>query len=150
MTDPIGLALVVTLAGIGLIHLAWALGMNWPGTDPVSRAAFVVGTTNVALLGFAGWSAIAVCFFAAVGVVWIGQQPIIHPLRALVAYGGYAVLITVFGLRGLAPYITHIFDYARSTPFYGLNRRYYAPLCIALATGLIVDFPTGLEEFLPN
>jgi predicted small integral membrane protein len=50
MTDPIGLALVVTLAGIGLIHLAWALGMNWPGTDPV-------------------WSAIAVCFFAAVGVV---------------------------------------------------------------------------------
>jgi hypothetical protein len=91
---------------------------------------------------------IAVCFFAAVGVVWIGQQPIIHPLRALVAYGGYVVLITVFGLRGVATYVTRVFDYARATPFYTLNRRYYAPLCIALAIALVVDFPAGLDAFL--
>jgi len=148
--DPLGLALVVVLAGIGLIHLAWALGLNWPGTDPVTRAAIVVGTPNRALIGFFGWGALSACFFLAVGVVWIAQQPIIHPLRAFVAYGGYIVLITVFGLRGLAPYVTQVFDYARSTPFYMLNRRYYAPLCIAIAIGLIVDFPAGLEDFLPG
>jgi hypothetical protein len=56
-------------------------------------------------------------FFAAVGVIWIAQQAVIHPLCALAAYDGYAVLITVFCLRGLAPYMTRIFDYARSTSF---------------------------------
>ncbi len=146
--DILGLTLVGVLTGIGLIHLAWALGLNWPGTDPVSRAAIVVGTPDRALLGFVGWGAIAICFFLAVGVVWIAQQPIIHPLRALVAYGGYIVLITLFGLRGLAPYATSVFEYARSAPFYTLNRRYYAPVCIGLAIGLICDFPAGLEEFM--
>ena len=81
----------------------------------------------------------AATFFAAVGVVWIAQQPIIHPLCALAAYGGYAVLITVFCLRGLARYMTRIFDYARSTPFCALIRRYDASLCIALATGLTLS-----------
>ena len=92
----------------------------------------------------------AATFFAAVGVVWIAQQPIIHPVCALAAYGGYAVLITVFCLRGLARYMTRIFDYARSTPFCALIRRYDASLCIALATGLIVEFSTGLAECLPS
>ena len=148
--DPLGLVLVVVFAGIGLIHLAWALGLNWPGTDPVTRAAVVIGTQNRALIGSVGWVAIIACFFLAVGVVWIAQQPIIHPLRAFVAYGGYTVLITAFALRGLAPYVTQVFDYARSTPFYTVNRRYYAPLCIGIALGLIVDFPAGLEDFLPG
>jgi hypothetical protein len=69
MTDPLGLALMVRLAGIGLIHPAWALGLNGPGTDPVSRAAFVVGTPNSALLGFAVCSAIAACFRTDLGCV---------------------------------------------------------------------------------
>lgn len=146
--DALGLALAILLGAIGLIHLAWALGLNWPGTDPVSRAAHVVGTPGRALLGFVSWGSIAACFFAAVIVVCAAQQQIVHPLHALIAYGGYIMLILVFSLRGLAPYVTRVFDYARTTPFYTLNRRYYAPTCLALAAGLIADFPPGVERFL--
>jgi hypothetical protein len=146
--DPLELALMVLLLAIGLIHLAWALGLYWPGTDGVSRAARVVGTQGRAFLGFWSWASIALAFFCAVVVVVIAHQPIDHPLHALVAYGGYLTLILVFALRGLAPYLTQVFAYARGTPFYTVNRRYYAPLCLLLATGLIADFPPGIERYL--
>jgi hypothetical protein len=146
--DPLGLALIALLLAIGLIHLAWALGLYWPGTDGVSRAAHVVGTQGRALLGFWSWASIAFAFFCAVAVVWIAHQRIAHPLHALVAYGGYLTLVLVFALRGLAPYLTQVFAYARGTPFYTLNRRYYAPVCLLLAAGLIADFPPGIERYL--
>lgn len=146
--DLAGAALILLLGAIGGIHLAWALGLYWPGTDGVSRAAYVVGTRGRALLGFWSWASIAIAFFCAVAVVWIAHQPIDHPLHALVAYGGYAVLVLVFTFRGLAPYLTRVFAYARGTPFYTLNRRYYAPTCLTLAAGLIADFPPGIERFL--
>lgn len=146
--DPIAIALIILLLAIGLIHLAWALGLNWPGKDGVSRAARVVGTQGRALLGFWSWASIAFAFFSAVAVVWIGHQPITDWFHALVAYGGYFTLILVFSLRGFAAYVTRVFDYARPTPFYMLNRRYYAPVCLILAIGLIVDFPPGIDQFL--
>jgi hypothetical protein len=146
--DPLGIALIFLLGAIGLIHLAWALGLYWPGTDGVSRAAYVVGTQGRELLGFWSWASIAFAFFCAIAVVWVAHQPITHPLHALIAYGGYLTLILVFALRGLAPYCTDVFGYARSTPFYRLNRRYYAPICLLLAAGLIADFPPGWEHFV--
>lgn len=84
--DPLGIALIILLGAIGLIHLAWALGFCWPGPDGVSRAAYVVGT--------------------------------------------------------------QVFAYARGIPFYTLNRRYYAPICLLLAAGLIADFPLGIQRFV--
>jgi hypothetical protein len=51
------------------------------------------------------------------------------------------VLIAVFALRGLAPYVTPVFEYARGTPFFELNRLYYAPLCLVIAAGLAINFP---------
>jgi hypothetical protein len=146
--DALPIALIATLTAIGLIHFAWGLGLNWPATDPISRAARVVGTPGRALIGFFGWTSIAVCFFAGAAVVWIAQTPIEHPLHAFIAYGGYLTLILVFALRGLAPYLTRVFDYARSTPFYTLNRRYYAPVCLLLAAGLVADFPAGIDRFI--
>jgi hypothetical protein len=146
--DLLGAALVTLFGAIGLIHLAWALGLYWPGTDGVSRAAYVVGTHRRALLGFWSWASIAFAFFSAIAVIFIAHQPINHPLHALVAYGGYLTLILVFALRGSAPYLTQVFAYSRGTPFYTLNRRYYAPTCLLLAAGLIADFPSGVERFV--
>ena len=146
--DTLGVALIVLLGAIGLIHLAWALGLCWPGTDGISRAAYVIGTQGRALLGFWSWASIALAFFSAVSVVWIAHQPIAHPLHAIIAYGGYLTLILVFTMRGLAPYLTQVFAYARGTPFYTLNRRFYGPVCLVLAAGLIADFPKGIERFL--
>jgi hypothetical protein len=37
-----------------------------------------------------------------------------------------------------------IFDYARGTAFFDLNRQLYSPLCLAVALGLIATLPPGL------
>jgi hypothetical protein len=63
------------------------LGLNWPGTDPVSRAAFATTTPNRARLRFFAWSATAASFFLVAGLVLIAQHPSNNPLRALVAFG---------------------------------------------------------------
>jgi len=60
---------------------------------------------------------------------------------AWIVIAGYVVLILVFGLRGLAPYVTSVFEYARGTPFFEMNRLYYAPLCLLIAAGLTLNFP---------
>lgn len=146
--DPIAIALIVLLFAIGAIHLAWGLGLRWPGTDRVSLARHVIGTEDRALLGFFSWASIAIAFFCAAAVVLLGQQPVVGWLMALIAYGGYLTLILVFSLRGLAPYLTEVFSYARGTPFYTLNRRYYAPTCLLLAAGLVADFPPGIGRFI--
>ncbi len=71
MIDPPGLALLVTLALIGLIQPAWSQGLNWTVADPLSRAAFVAGRPIFARPDFVACSAMAAAFFAAIGVVWI-------------------------------------------------------------------------------
>ena len=60
---------------------------------------------------------------------------------AWVVVAGYGVLILVFGLRGIAPYVSPMFEYARGTPFFELNRSYHAPLCLLIAAALTADFP---------
>lgn len=146
--DAVAVALMALISAIGAIHLSWALGNYWPGTDALSLHARVVGTADRAFLGRWAWALLAACFFGASGIVWIGNQPIESAPHAFLAYAGYLVLILVFGFRGLAPYVTRVFDYARTTPFFTLNLRYYAPTCLLIAAGLIVDYPPGLERFI--
>src|SRR5262245_25879949 len=94
---------------------------------------------------------VALALTAAAAIVFVGQSFVISGLLpALIIYGGYVVLILVFGLLGLAPYLTRAFDYARGTPFFTLNRRYYAPLCLAIAAGLIATYPPGLSSLLSS
>jgi hypothetical protein len=48
------------------------------------------------------------------------------------------VLFAVFFGRGVATYVPPVFRYAEGTPFAGLNRRAYGPLCLAIALGLLI------------
>jgi hypothetical protein len=48
------------------------------------------------------------------------------------------VLFAVFFGRGVATYVPPVFRYAEGTPFAGLNRRAYGPLCLAIAVGLLI------------
>lgn len=146
--DLLAIALIAILTVLGLLHLSWGLGQRWPGTDAVTLHARVVGTPGRAFLGLFGWTFIAACLLCGAAIVWLGQQPVTGMRQAFITYGGYLTLILVFGLRGVAPYATDVFRYAITTPFYTLNRRYYAPLCLLIAAGLVADFPPGLERFI--
>jgi hypothetical protein len=95
-------------------------------------------------VGFGAVSDGRAALAAAAAIVFLGRSGVTQGLQAWVVYGGYAVLILVFGLRGLATYLTPIFDYACGTAFFDLNRQIYSPLCLAIALGLIVAYPPGL------
>jgi hypothetical protein len=91
---------------------------------------------------------VAAALFSAAAIVILRHTFAPTGFAALIIYGGYITLILIFGLRGLAPYLTPVFNYARGTPFYSLNLKYYAPICLILAAGLIADFPPGLDRFI--
>lgn len=144
------LGLVLIFAALGALHFYWGFGGFWPGSDPRSLNERVAGTTRNIASGFTACALVGAALFAAAMVVVLRQGRLTTDWRGVVAYGGYGVLMLVFGLRGLAPYVTPIFNYARSTPFYELNRRYYSPLCLLICLALITDYPSGLDRFLAD
>lgn len=136
--------LILVLFLLAGLHLYWGLGGTWPGHDADSLRLRVVGTQAGSMPGFAPCAAVATALIAAAVIIFFGQGRITFGIPSLIVYGGYAALILVFGLRGLAPYLTGAFGYARGTPFFDLNRQYYAPLCLFIAGGLALNYPPGL------
>lgn len=93
------------------------------------------------MYGLGPCAAVAFALTSATAVVYARHSIIMTSPLAWVVIAGFVLLILVFGGRGLAPYVSNVFDYARGTPFFDLNRQYYAPLCLAIAAGLALDFP---------
>lgn len=78
---------------------------------------------------------------AAAAIVWARHSALMGSGLSWIVLAGYVVLILVFGLRGLAPYVAPVFEYARGTPFFDMNRLYYAPLCLIIAALFVFDHP---------
>ncbi|HEV7692389.1 MAG TPA: DUF3995 domain-containing protein [Hyphomonadaceae bacterium] len=140
----IPVALICVLVALAALHLYWGFGGFWPGTDGKTLSERVAGTSRNVASKLSSCAMVSAALLAAAAIVVAGQVEIAGAFPALIVLGGYAVLILVFALRGLAPYLTPAFNYARATPFFELNRRYYAPLCLLIAAGLIASYPAGL------
>jgi hypothetical protein len=129
------------MLSIGALHFYWGVGGRWPGHDDASLVSIVAGAKSGRMYGFAACAAVTFALASAAAVVAARHSPIMSGGFGWIITAGYVVLILVFALRGLAPYFTPIFEYARGTPFFELNRLYYAPLCLAIAAGLAINFP---------
>ena len=129
------------MLSIGALHLYWGVGGRCPGHDDASLVSIVAGAKSGRMYGFAACAAVALALASAAAVVGARHSAIMSSGFAWVIAAGYVVLIAVFALRGLAPYVTPVFEYARGTPFFELNRLYYAPLCLSIAAGLAINFP---------
>lgn len=141
-----GVALIVILLAIAALHLSWGLGNVWPGHDSNSLRETVVGTSGGPMYGFWACAMVAGALGAAAAIVWARHSPLMDgPLRWVI-FAGYVVLILVFAARGLAPYVSPVFEYARGRPFFELNLWLYAPLCLLIAALLALDFPRALKE----
>lgn len=140
-----GGGLIIILVALAALHFYWGFGGFWPGTDSRSLSERVAGTSRNVASSFTSCALVATALLAAAAIVFAGQGSLQYGLPELIVYGGYAALILVFGLRGLAPYLTPAFNYARGTPFFDLNRRYYAPLCLVIAAALAFDYPAGFS-----
>lgn len=97
------------------------------------------------MYGLAPSAMVAGALVAAAAIVAARHSAEMHGPFGWIIVAGYVVLILVFAGRGLAPYVTSVFEYARGQPFFDLNLRFYAPLCLAIAALLVLDFP-GLQR----
>ncbi len=128
-----GAAALLFLAAAG-IHLYWATGGRWPGTDDASLARRVVGDTT----SFPSPAATAVvaCALAAAAVLVLARGGVLRlplPRRAVAIATG--VLVAAVAVRGLLGVVTSAVAVARGTqvPYFRLDLIAYSPLCLLLA-----------------
>lgn len=139
--SPLSVALIAIFLALAALHLYWGVGGRWPGRDEDSLRLMVAGVKQGRMYGFLPCAMVAMALSAAAAIVTARNSAIMDGEFAWVVVAGYSVLIAVFGLRGIAPYVSPVFEYARGTPFFALNRLYYAPLCLLIAAALFADFP---------
>lgn len=134
------LAAAVVLSAIALLHVAWALGVRWPGTDRESLARTVVGgPPGMRMQGPVACLAVAVLLglaaflvLAAAGVV---PAPLPPTLVRIGAWGATAVL----GVRGAGGFFdTRLRPAIRGSRYARLNVVLYSPLCLALAALMLL------------
>lgn len=138
-----GAALIAILLAIAALHFSWGVGNVWPGHDSNSLRETVAGTARGPMYGFWACAMVAGALAAAAAIVWSRHSPLMESPLRWVILAGYAVLILVFAARGLAAYVSPVFEYARGRPFFELNLWLYAPLCLLIAALYVLDFPRG-------
>ena len=123
------------LALASALHLAWGLGASFPFRSRKELADAVVGAAAVpppaACFGVAG--ALAACAALVADVA-----PVSPGLRR----SGLGVMAAVFGLRGglgLLGETGLVSPGSNSERFRRLDRRLYAPLCLALSAGSLAS-----------
>lgn len=143
MSDTIAVIVAGVLFLVAALHVAWALGMTWPGHDEASLNAYVVGgkpgsampprmlTVAVAL----AVSGIALGALAARGLVTLPLPAVVRALTWVAA--------GVLALRGLGGFFdAQLRPHVRALPYATWNRRLYSPLCLGLAAGLVIALTT--------
>jgi hypothetical protein len=139
---PASRATATALAVLSALHTAWGFGSSFPFRDQVTLADTVAGTRVVpqprecfAVAGLLLTAAVLVS-----GVL---------PIRADIQRVGALGVATVLGARGLlgvAGRTGAVVAWTPSDRFTRLDRRFYGPLCLALAAGAAVGSQADVGE----
>ena len=127
------------LGGIGAIHVAWGLGSAFPLGDRNDLADAVAGRRD--LPGRTESFAVAGLLSAAATVV-AAPAFVPRPIATLGRLGVAAVLATR-GVLGVTNRTGRAVGWATTPRFDRLDRRYYGPLCLALAAGSLTRSQVG-------
>jgi hypothetical protein len=133
---PVGLAMV--FVAIAAIHVYWAAGGRWPGTDEESLVQTVMGgQPGTPMPGSAQClGVVAVLLLAAVLVLGVGGL-VSLPLPARALRWAAMLLGGVFALRGAGGLFEARFrPFIRGSRYARLNVRLYSPLCLLLSLGV--------------
>ena len=122
---------VVTLAGIGGLHLAWGRGSSFPFPNRDALSDSVIGSDAVP--SAAACNAVAVALFVASGLV--ADVPIGPRRLRAVGRAGVATVLATRGFAGLLGRTDVLSPGSTSARFRRIDERYYSPLCLALAAG---------------
>lgn len=131
MSRTVRRSTATTLAAISGLHLAWATGSACPADNRDELADLIAGSDEMP--SARECLAVAALLGVAAGVV-AGPRWLPETVRRL----GCLTVAGVLGLRavfGASGYTRLVVPWTPSERFERLDRRYYAPLCAALAIG---------------
>jgi hypothetical protein len=123
------------------LHLYWAMGGVWPGSDLRSLIDAVIGDPRMSRLPPVWMTMVVAGLIFAGGLFALAAHlPAVLMLRRLIKTG-IAVLAFVFLARGLSGYLLAADIRAKlSEPFATYDQLIYSPLCVALGAAFAVLF----------
>ncbi len=131
------LGLSAVLIVIGAVHVTWALGLWWPLGDEDRMVRAAVGTRGATRMpGPIPCALVAVVLMIGAAWPWFPAGWLRSTGLALAALG--------FGLRGAMPWVPLWRRLTPQEPFATLDRRFYGPLCLAVAAGFLILFAKAL------
>ncbi len=133
LVDFLATLVFLELAAVAALHVYWAFGGLWPGTDVASLVRTVVGVKDMRAMPSRPLTlAVAVALGAA------GLPPLVKAsllpvfLPAGLVQACLLLVGAIFALRGIAPYLPMGKQHPVE-PFATLDRRLYGPFCLAAA-----------------
>ncbi len=130
-SDPLALATGMTLGAIAAAHVAWGRGSTWPYPTHDALADNVVGRPVVPSPAACN----AVAGLLATAAVLVAGPPIGPPRVRAVGQAGVATVLGVRAAVGLAGRTDLVSPGSASPSFRRNDRRWFSPLCAALASG---------------
>jgi hypothetical protein len=122
-------ASAVAFLGLAALHVAWGAGSSWPLADRAALADAVVGRDEVP--GPGACMTVASALSVAAGLV--GRRPRRWTRLHLAGVTGVVTVLAGRGLLGLTGRTDIVSPGSTSERFRRSDRRYYAPLALALA-----------------
>ncbi|MEM9634576.1 MAG: DUF3995 domain-containing protein [Pseudomonadota bacterium] len=146
MVTSVAGVLFLVLAGISALHLYWGFGGLWPARDEASLVRMVVGAKGMRQMPGRALTVVVAALIAIAGVLPLLSAGILSnpaakvfppELLAIVMSFLLAGIGLVFLGRGVLSYTTYFSHMQAEEPFMTLDKRYYAPLCLALGAGFM-------------
>ena len=136
------LAAILTAAfvAIAVLHVYWGLGGLWPARDAAELARTVIGDGRTRM------PSPRACFGVAILLLIVAAWPwamLAHPHSQPVIVVGI-VAAAIFFVRGSAGYSPRWRQRFSTEPFATRDMRFYSPLCMALATGMMALIARGM------
>ena len=136
MTEPIAYSVFGVLALVAAVHYFWATGSTWPvATRDEFVRTFVGLDESKSMPGKVLTMLVATLILLAGALALWGTGLINLPLPDWSKPHLLWAMFAVFLARGLLTYVLP--KLPRAEPFKTLDRRYYAPLCLALPAGYL-------------
>ncbi len=136
MARRVSLGTAATLAGVAVLHVAWATGSTWPYADAAQFVRSVIGSDSPAKAPGVGASASVAALLALSAATVAARPRVTRPAAVLasdLATAGTAAVLALRGFGGLIVSATGLF--AATSEFRRNDLQFYAPLCLVLAIG---------------
>jgi len=126
-----GLSTVLVL--IAALHAYWGTGGTWPERNAADLARAVVGDGRTRMPP--PWSCFIVAALLLVVAAWPWAMLAVPDSQPVMVFG--IVAAAIFFVRGSAGYSPRWRQRFSTEPFATRDMRFYSPLCMALATGMM-------------